>query len=228
MLRLETRDEKKEMSEIFFLAGNTFFLKLNSLEPRIYFSRLSSPPPSFISFAPVHHHITAVPSQVAGSFVSEFWKWNYDGGSSTYTHTHTQDPLACEYRWSHANSGCRIKNTGNAFAVRTNDDEWRAILSRRHVPLAKNHSFILGSWFGFNGEWRGERGHRFASLAVLSSCFSNFWEFITNYARSAELYVRIIHTFKENSRFNSSARFLHKFKVDLSEEKTYIFREKLL
>lgn len=114
----------------------------------------------------------------------------------THTHTHTQDALACEYRWSHANSGCRIKNTGNAFAVRTNDDEWRAILSRRHVPLAKNHSFILGSWFGFNGGWRGERGHRFASLAVLSSCFSNFWEFITNYARSAELYVRIIHTFK--------------------------------
>lgn len=62
-----------------------------------------------------------------------------------------------------------IKNTGNAFAVRANDDEWRAILSRRHVPLAKNHSFILGSWFGFNGGREGKGGRRgstsFAGLA---------------------------------------------------------------
>lgn len=64
-----------------------------------------------------------------------------------------------EHQWSHADSGCwDKKNTGNAFAVRANDDEWREILSRRHVPLAKNHSFILGSWFGFNGGGEGRVG----------------------------------------------------------------------
>jgi len=61
---------------------------------------------------------------------------------------------------------------------------------------------------------------------VLSSCFSNFWKFITNYARSMELYARIhIHA---RARNVMSKKFpfkflrdflLRKFKVDLFKKK---------